>query len=115
MPSLPELLIFNVCLYERFCIISNRCYKIAVRANLNGTIFNLRMTEDELLRFNSAMVDAATLGARLYTTRYVERMLRMQKPNLPMSLQMPKQTRQKLQILQKLPVLIQQSKESNAH
>lgn len=43
--------------------------------DLNGTIFNLRMTEDELLRFNSAMVDAATLGARLYTTRYVENTL----------------------------------------
>jgi virulence-associated protein VapD len=43
--------------------------------DLNGTIFNMHLSEDELLRMNSATVDAATLGARLYTTRYVENTL----------------------------------------
>ena len=37
-----------------------------------GTIFDLYMNEDEILRFQSAIVDAATLGAKLYTTAYVQ-------------------------------------------
>lgn len=40
--------------------------------NLRGTTFDLHLNEDEILRLDSATVDAATLGARLYTTKYVE-------------------------------------------
>ena len=39
--------------------------------NLNGTTFQLQLTEDELLTFNSAIVDAYTYGAKLYTTKYI--------------------------------------------
>ena len=40
--------------------------------DLRGTTFDLHLNEDEILRLDSATVDAATLGARLYTTKYVE-------------------------------------------
>lgn len=40
--------------------------------NLAGTLFDLYLDEDEILRMQSATVDAATLGARFYTTKYVE-------------------------------------------
>ena len=39
--------------------------------NLNGTTFNLSLTEDEILTLNSAIVDAYTYGAKLYTTKYI--------------------------------------------
>ncbi len=38
----------------------------------SGTVFDMYMNEDEILRFQSAIVDAATLGAKLYTAAYVE-------------------------------------------
>ena len=43
--------------------------------NLSGTVFDLFLNEDEILRLTSAMVDAANNGARMYTTKYVETQL----------------------------------------
>ena len=40
--------------------------------DLSGSMFNMFLNEDEILRLDSATVDAATLGGRLYTTEYVE-------------------------------------------
>lgn len=40
--------------------------------DLRGSVFNLVLNEEEILRLDSAIVDAATLGGRLYTTKYVE-------------------------------------------
>lgn len=55
--------------------------------NLNdGTTFDLFMNEDEILTFNSAMVDAAINGGRLYTTKYVQSQLQEEAiPNYPVN------------------------------
>lgn len=39
--------------------------------NLNGVTFQLYLTEDEILTFNSAVVDAYNYGAKIYTTKYI--------------------------------------------
>lgn len=43
--------------------------------NVNGTNFQLYMNEGQLLTLRSAVVDAADLGATLYTTKYIQRNL----------------------------------------
>lgn len=42
---------------------------------LNGYVMNMFLNEDEILRLQSATVDAAEFGARMYTAKYVERTL----------------------------------------
>lgn len=51
---------------EDYILLSKQTIK-----NLNGTTFNLSLTEDEILTLNSAIVDAYTYGAKLYTTKYI--------------------------------------------
>lgn len=43
--------------------------------NLSGQYFDVLMNEDEILRYESALVDAVENGARLYTTKYVHETL----------------------------------------
>lgn len=43
--------------------------------NLNGTSFQLYLTEDQIQTLDSATVDAAEMGATLYTTKYVQSQL----------------------------------------
>lgn len=43
--------------------------------NLSGQYFDILMNEDEILRYESALVDAVENGARLYTTKYVHETL----------------------------------------
>lgn len=40
--------------------------------DLSGSIFNFYLDESEILTLDSATVDCATLGAHMYTTRYIE-------------------------------------------
>lgn len=51
---------------EDYILLSKQTIK-----NLNGVTFNLSLTEDEILTLNSAIVDAYTYGAKLYTTKYI--------------------------------------------
>lgn len=43
--------------------------------NLNGTDFQLYLNEDQIQTLDSATVDAAKMGARLYTVKYVQNQL----------------------------------------
>ena len=43
--------------------------------SLNGSVMNMNLNEDEIVRMKSATADAADLGAKMYTTKYVERTL----------------------------------------
>lgn len=43
--------------------------------NVNGSSFQLYLNEGQLLTLRSAVVDAADLGATLYTTKYIQRNL----------------------------------------
>lgn len=51
---------------EDYILLSKQTIK-----NLNGTTFQLALTEDEILTLNSAIVDAYTYGAKIYTTKYI--------------------------------------------
>ncbi len=54
---------------EDYLVLTN---KQVTDLNLTACLFTVQMTEDEIMRYQSACVDAYLTGGMLYTTKYVE-------------------------------------------
>lgn len=65
---------------EDYLVLTN---KTITNLNLASCAFNIHANEEEILRFQSACVDAYITGGMLYTTRYIEPVLQTQNPLEP--------------------------------